>query len=94
MGAYMADAVKKSLKDPVTYKYLKSVKQGAATTVYAVLSKEWKVKGGRFLSDCLEQKPLPDDKPWKSTAHGDGYTPRAFSLEAVDMEDDLEGGKL
>jgi len=51
-------------------KYMKSPEQGAATSVYAALSAEWSNKGGRYLSNCVEEKPfahegdpmyLPDD---------------------------------
>jgi NAD(P)-dependent dehydrogenase (short-subunit alcohol dehydrogenase family) len=44
-------------QDPKVLGYLKSVEQGAATSVYAALSKEWERKGGRFLADCVEQGP-------------------------------------
>jgi NAD(P)-dependent dehydrogenase (short-subunit alcohol dehydrogenase family) len=37
--------------------YMKSPEQGAATTVYAALSDEWKHKGGKYLSNCVEQGP-------------------------------------
>lgn len=33
-------------------KFFKSPAQGAATTVYAALSKEWEGKGGKYLEDC------------------------------------------
>ena len=31
--------------------------QGAATTVYAAISKEWEGRGGRYLANCIEQGP-------------------------------------
>jgi hypothetical protein len=34
----------------------KSSAQGAATTVYAAVSREWGSKGGRYLSSCMEQR--------------------------------------
>ena len=40
---------------------LKSPAQGAATTVYAAISKEWANKGGKYLEDCEESKPGEDD---------------------------------
>ena len=33
---------------------MKSPEQGAATTVYGALSKEWEGRGGRYLEDCQE----------------------------------------
>ncbi|KAH7245264.1 hypothetical protein BKA59DRAFT_511219 [Fusarium tricinctum] len=38
--------------------HLKSPSQGAATTVYAALSKDWEGRGGRYLSNCAEEPPL------------------------------------
>ncbi|KAJ3547891.1 hypothetical protein NM208_g1275 [Fusarium decemcellulare] len=43
-----SDEVKKDLKSP---------SQGAATTVYAALSREWEGRGGRYLGNCVEQPP-------------------------------------
>ncbi|SCO24390.1 related to reductases [Fusarium fujikuroi] len=35
--------------------WFKSTAQGAATTVYAAISKDWEGRGGAFLADCAEQ---------------------------------------
>lgn len=35
-------------------KLMKSTEQGAATTVWAAVGKEWENKGGRYLNDCAE----------------------------------------
>ena len=49
------DAVKDNwTKDKVMASYMKSPEQGAATTVYAALSKDWEGRGGRYLEDCAE----------------------------------------
>ncbi|KAE8378306.1 hypothetical protein BDV26DRAFT_292403 [Aspergillus bertholletiae] len=37
--------------------YMMDAEQGAATSVYAALSAEWKSKGGKYLSNCVEQGP-------------------------------------
>ena len=42
-------------------KILKSVEQGAATTVVAAVGKEWEDKGGKYLEDCEEAKRGKDD---------------------------------
>ncbi|KIL93881.1 hypothetical protein FAVG1_02443 [Fusarium avenaceum] len=39
-------------------RHLKSPSQGAATTVYAALSKDWEGRGGTYLSNCAEEPPL------------------------------------
>jgi NAD(P)-dependent dehydrogenase (short-subunit alcohol dehydrogenase family) len=60
--------------------YMKSPEQGAATSVYAALNGEWKNKGGRYLSNCAEQKPFVD----KGDALGvgdDGYQTWAYDEE-------------
>lgn len=41
-------------KDEKTRNYMKSPAQGAATTVYAAVSRDWAGKGGRYLEDCDE----------------------------------------
>ena len=38
--------------------YLKNPEQGAATTVYAAVSKDWEGKGRKYLSNCAEEPPL------------------------------------
>lgn len=63
-------------------KYYKTPGQGAATQVYALVSKEWKDKGGKYLSDCVEQPvygsqglhPMLDD----------GYAPHAYDPAGED----------
>lgn len=56
--------------------YMKSPEQGAATTVYAALSKEWEGKGGRYLEDCQESEKTEDPSPLAV-----GYHPRAYNEE-------------
>jgi NAD(P)-dependent dehydrogenase (short-subunit alcohol dehydrogenase family) len=43
---------------PVVSLFLKSVEQGAATTVYATVSKELEGKGGLYLADCYPTKAI------------------------------------
>jgi NAD(P)-dependent dehydrogenase (short-subunit alcohol dehydrogenase family) len=42
--------------DPETQRTFKSSAQGAATQVYAAVSREWANKGGKYLASCMEQK--------------------------------------
>lgn len=78
--------------------YMKSPAQGAATSVYAALSEEWKHKGGRYLSDCVEQKPF-QHKEDPMYVGDDGYEEWAYdeekekrlwtdSLKMVGLQDD------
>jgi NAD(P)-dependent dehydrogenase (short-subunit alcohol dehydrogenase family) len=49
------------MTNPYILKILKSSKQGAATTVWAAVGKEWEKKGGKYLEDCKEADRGQDD---------------------------------
>ncbi|KAL6405503.1 WW domain-containing oxidoreductase [Ilyonectria robusta] len=49
---------------------LKSAPQGAATTIYAALSKEWEGRGGKYLSNCAVEPPISTDRTWQEGASG------------------------
>lgn len=42
--------------DSLVAQRMKSAEQGAATTVWAAISREWEGKGGAFLEDCQESE--------------------------------------
>ena len=46
--------------DPTTVRFMKSVEQGAATTLVAAVSKEWEGRGGRYLDNCVEAEPVSE----------------------------------
>lgn len=46
-------------KDPKLHNWMKSIEQGAATTVLAAVSKEWEGKGGEYLENCAVATPEP-----------------------------------
>jgi hypothetical protein len=54
--------------------------QGAATSVYARLSEEWKFKGGKYLSKCVEQVPAAgtEAEGVQVPLGDDGYASWAF----------------
>lgn len=58
-------------------KVMESVEQGAATTVWAAVAKEWKSKEGRYLAECEEAPEGPDDH----SAEGWGYVPHTYDAE-------------
>lgn len=75
--------------------YIQNAEQGAATTVYAALSKEWEGKGGKYLEQCAECPPVEEG----FTPASVGYVPHAYdeekekrlwkdSLKMVGLEDD------
>lgn len=93
---HVPDSVKEGWKtNEESGRYMKSVEQGAATTVFAALSKEWEGRGGRYLEDCAESPPVREGaKPTDV-----GYVPHAYnekgekqlwvdSLRMVGVEDD------
>lgn len=53
LGRHLDPAVMaEMMKDTNLMKYIKSVEQGAATTVWAAIGKEWEGKGGKYLTNC------------------------------------------
>ena len=84
---------------PEIIAYMKSPEQGAATSVYAALSEEWKHKGGRYLSNCVEEKPFAHsgepmfvgDDGFETWAYDEAKEGRLWrdSLRLVGLSDDL-----
>jgi NAD(P)-dependent dehydrogenase (short-subunit alcohol dehydrogenase family) len=72
------DVVAQVLGSPSVAKILKSVEQGAATTVLAAISKDWEGKGGKFLQDCKEAERGEDD----GNAFGVGFVKQTYDPEA------------
>jgi len=71
---------------------LKSVEQGAATTVWAAVGKVWEGKGGVYLEDCREGKMMEEGGNWdggyKAFAFDEGDAGRLWdiSLEMVGLK--------
>ncbi|KAL8689679.1 MAG: hypothetical protein Q9218_004709 [Villophora microphyllina] len=90
------DSVKASWDEDLEVKNsMKSPEQGAATSVYAALSKDWEGRGGRYLEDCAEAPPVVK----RGGATAVGYATYAYddedarklwedSCEMVGVEDD------
>ncbi len=76
------DGMDEQMEIPKVKAYMKNTEQGAATSVYAALSKEWKDKGGKYLSDCVEQAAFqhPEDPMFVGD---DGYAEWAYDEEAA-----------
>lgn len=73
---HLGDMVSSSMTDPAIHNYMKSIPQGAATSVYAAVSAEWAQKGGRYLADCAEAGPFKGES---AMATGDdGYATWAY----------------
>jgi NAD(P)-dependent dehydrogenase (short-subunit alcohol dehydrogenase family) len=72
---YMDPAAAEAYRaDPEVYKTMKSLEQGAATTVWAAVAKEWEGKGGKYLEDCQVSVPVKTDMERTRP----GYAPHAF----------------
>ena len=94
LQTHVSDSIKESWKSGEIANLMKSPEQGAATTVYAALSKDWEGKGGKYLEDC-DEASLSEGKSGTAS----GYAPHAFnekgerqlwadSLRFVHLEDD------
>lgn len=55
------EAVDAVLTNPYVVNIMKSPQQGAATTVWAAVGKEWENRGGRYLEDCREAQRGEDN---------------------------------
>ncbi|KAM0715347.1 hypothetical protein Q7P37_008845 [Cladosporium fusiforme] len=78
-----AEQAKEWNEDPVMMRYIKSVEQGAATSVHAALGREWEGRGSVYLSNCAEQGPIKGTD-MNSTAD-EGYAPWAFDQQAEEQ---------
>ncbi|GKT56901.1 short-chain dehydrogenase [Colletotrichum tofieldiae] len=85
----------KMLEDPDIAKWMKTPEQGAATSVWAAVAKEWEGKGGKYLDDVAEAEEVAPEG-WTARP---GYAPSAYdppaekrlwteSLKLVGLEDD------
>ena len=75
LQTHVPEAMKESwTKDEVMANFMKSPEQGAATTTFAALSKEWEGRGGRYLEDCAEAE-LNEG----SGATSPGHAPHAYN---------------
>ena len=97
LARHMDNAVVLQHLTPEFLRSMKTVEQGAATTVWAAVSTEWEGKGGKYLEDVSVAQPS-QDPPLPLN----GYAPYIYdvdpakrlwteSLRLVGMEDDGSG---
>jgi NAD(P)-dependent dehydrogenase (short-subunit alcohol dehydrogenase family) len=72
-----ADAMKAFKANEQVQKYMKSVEQGAATSVWAAVAKVWEGKAGKYLEDCQISPPVPEGYSLLDT----GYEKWAYDPE-------------
>ncbi|GJC80788.1 WW domain-containing oxidoreductase [Colletotrichum liriopes] len=78
-ATFDVEAIKAQLGEEAFNKMLSGLKsqpQGAATTIYAALSKDWEGKGGKYLTDCTEAGPAPAG--YTPGSMDPGYAPWAY----------------
>jgi hypothetical protein len=68
------------MANPYILKILKSAEQGAATTVWAAVGKEWENKGGKYLEDVREAERGEDD----GQTFGVGWVKQTYNAEEED----------
>ncbi|TDZ25559.1 WW domain-containing oxidoreductase [Colletotrichum orbiculare MAFF 240422] len=83
LSQYLSKEVLESLaKNESLYKNMKDIPQGAATTVYAALSEEWEGRGGKYLSNLVEEGPADTTMPdWLQSEVG--YAPWIYDEETA-----------
>ncbi|KAH6974560.1 hypothetical protein BKA56DRAFT_490449 [Ilyonectria sp. MPI-CAGE-AT-0026] len=59
-------------------KSIKSREQGAATTLWAAIGKQWEGKGGKYLIDCAVAVPSKEGE----SQYGSGYAKHAYDPES------------
>lgn len=90
-----AESLEAILNNPYVRKIMKSAEQGAATTVWAAVSKSWETRGGKYLEDCKEADRGVDD----GQVFGVGWVEQTYNANEEDRlwEDSLKlvglGGK-
>lgn len=76
LGRQLDPKAVEAFETPYYQKLQKNAEQGAATTVYAAVSKDWEGRGGKYLEDCGES--------WPTQGKGsEGFAPHAYEAEAA-----------
>ena len=70
----------KSVVTPAMLSAKKSPEQGAATTIWAAVGKQWEGKGGKFLEDCSVSEHFVADDP-----RHEGWGPMAQGMHPMCM---------
>ncbi|KAH6875034.1 short-chain dehydrogenase [Alternaria rosae] len=85
LAVHVSDETKQAMfGDPEILRTFKDVGQGAATQVYAAVSKEWANKGGRYLASLEEQGSREEvaKKEDMYESANEGYAPWAYDEES------------
>ena len=92
---HMPDDEMKAWNTPQVDVHMKSPAQGAATTVWAAIAREWEGKGGKYLEDCQVSPPVEEGYTVMSPGYEKyTYDPESekklwtLSLQMIGLEDD------
>lgn len=75
------EIVEGMLKDETRHKTIKSEPQGAAAAVYAGLSRTWEGRGGKYLSNLVDEGPADTTRDWLNNEVG--YAPWIYDEESA-----------
>ncbi|KAM0490434.1 hypothetical protein ACHAP8_011593 [Fusarium lateritium] len=75
------EIVEGMLKDETRHKTIKSEPQGAAAAIYAGLSREWEGRGGKYLSNLVDEGPADITDDWLNNEIG--YAPWIYDEESA-----------
>lgn len=76
---HIQDLMKTTKAMPQRVKYMKSVEQGCANTIWAATARELEGKGAVYCEDCEVAGPISQNQP--DPAIAPGYAPWAFDPE-------------
>eukprot|EP00892_Ulva_mutabilis_P001560 jgi/Ulvmu1/11404/UM075_0066.1 len=77
---HVGDDMLKRWEQPEIKKFMKNTEQGAATTMWAAVGKDWEGKGGKYLDNCA----VPGEAPQDSQMMDPGYRTWAMDPEAAE----------
>lgn len=86
LSRHLDEEQRAQFRTPAFQKILKSTEQGAATSVWAAIGREWEDKGGVYLEDCSISTPVDVPEP---TLLDKGYGLHAYDQEAAEKLWDL-----
>ncbi|KAL0488333.1 WW domain-containing oxidoreductase [Acrasis kona] len=82
LQVHVQDMMKKFESNPEVMRTIMSTEQGAATTVWAAIGKEWEDKGGKYLENCSVSGPVKPEHR-QGVNPGPGYAEHAFDVDAA-----------
>lgn len=80
LQVHVDDAMRAKWESPELKNFMKSTEQGAATTMWAAVGKDWEGKGGEYLENCT----IPGEAPEVATMLNPGYRKWAMDPEAAE----------